>query len=126
MTTHLHKCCSVDGMDVTCMFRAMMVQLYEAVYLLVEGCCSYVNEGGMNRSPDRLLLSGHVFSLSALNVFGVYIGFDQSLGVNFEAWAETDCLLYRWAAGVCLLHRLAIMRLGGGFSMRQHQGAASA
>lgn len=33
---------------------------------------------GHTPAPSRLMRSGHVFSLSALNVFGVYIGFDQS------------------------------------------------
>ncbi|WIA37533.1 hypothetical protein OEZ86_014440 [Tetradesmus obliquus] len=48
------------------------VELHEQVYLLVEG------------------------SLSALNVFGVYIGFDQDHGRHLEVWAESDCLLYSW------------------------------
>eukprot|EP00775_Hariotina_reticulata_P012787 gene12787-12915_t len=44
----------------------------------------------------RIFRSGNIFSLSALNVFGVYIGFDSYHGSFFEVWADTDCLLFSW------------------------------
>ncbi|WIA10800.1 hypothetical protein OEZ85_010968 [Tetradesmus obliquus] len=50
----------------------------------------------LSSKGKRMMRSGHIFSLSALNVFGVYIGFDQYHGSQLEVWAETDCLLYTW------------------------------
>lgn len=62
--------------------------------------------GGMPPQPSRtrMFRSGNVFSLGALNVFGVYIGFDTAMhGSLLEVRAETDCLLYRCAGGVAWL-----------------------
>ncbi|WIA17364.1 hypothetical protein OEZ85_014226 [Tetradesmus obliquus] len=83
------------------------VELHEQVYLLVEGSTAAANAAAADVEPPHglveppagsppVLLSGHVFSLSALNVFGVYIGFDQDHGRHLEVWAESDCLLYSW------------------------------
>ncbi|KAF8068306.1 FAP3 [Scenedesmus sp. PABB004] len=47
-------------------------------------------------SKARLLRSGNVFSLSPLNVFGVYCGFDNFYGSRLEVWAESECLLFCW------------------------------
>jgi len=71
------------------------------LHLLVQGVVKYTV--GNDTAPYQYR-SGDLFNTEIGNVFGVHLGFSESL----RAWAETDCILVRWPyAAVVAMSRMS-------------------
>jgi len=76
------------------------------LYLLIEGRAVF-SCGTESQVRQGLLLSGHVFDIWLLSLFGIYLGFEKPPGLGgFAAVAETDCLLFYWELDV--LNKMAV------------------
>jgi hypothetical protein len=76
------------------------------LYLLIEGRAVF-SCGTESQVRQGLLLSGHVFDIWLLSLFGIYLGFEKPPGLSgFAAVAETDCLLFYWELDV--LNKMAV------------------
>lgn len=84
----------------------MPSEAVSTLYLLIEGRAVF-STGRESKVRQGLLLSGHVFDIWLLSIFGIYLGFEKPPGLaGFAAVAETDCLLFCWKLDV--LNKMAV------------------
>jgi hypothetical protein len=72
------------------------VEATEKVVLLIEGKARFQRKTpGGSLESSNIFLSGMIWDIRLLSIFGVYLGFDKG-DVSFEVDALTDCLVFEW------------------------------
>lgn len=71
------------------------VDAADRVVLLIEGKALYQRSSGGTVQASGTFLSGMIWDLRMLSIFGVYVGFEKE-DVSFTVDALEDCLIFEW------------------------------